>query len=132
MNESIPLLDHRVANPRPMWEAAVNQQVLPYLNDHQVDGLVVLPGAAYVEAGLAAFHQITGDARWTMSAQLQFHHALMLTATGADHIVDVELDQASGEYGFYSRESAEQLNSATQCVWKHLCDFGDGTVGRFI
>ena len=110
LGESIhPLLDHRVANPRPMWEAAVNQQVLPYLNDHQVDGLVVLPGAAYVEAGLAAFHQITGDARCTL-VQLQFHHALMPTATGADHIVHVELDQASGEYGFYSRESAEQLN----------------------
>lgn len=104
-----PLLDRRVPNPRPMWEAAVNGQILPYLNDHQVDGLVVMPGAAYVEAGLAAFQQVTGDARCAL-VQLQFHQALMPNTGGADQIVHVELDQTSGEYGFYSRESAEQQN----------------------
>lgn len=104
-----PLLDRRVPNPRPMWEAAVNGQTLPYLNDHQVDGLVVMPGAAYVEAGLAAFQQVTGDARCAL-VQLQFHQALMPNTGGADQIVHVELDQTSGEYGFYSHESAEQQN----------------------
>ena len=104
-----PLLERRVANPRPMWEATVNGQSIPYLNDHQVDGLVVMPGAAYVEAGLAASQQVRGDARCTL-VQLQFHQALMPTANGSDQIVHVELDQTSGEYGFYSRESAEHLN----------------------
>lgn len=109
IGESIhPLLDRRVPNPRPMWEAAVNEHVLPYLNDHQVDGLVVMPGAAYVEAGLAAFHQVTGDARCAL-VQLQFHQALMPNANGSDQIVHVELDQTSGEYGFYSRESGEEV-----------------------
>jgi acyl transferase domain-containing protein len=103
-----PLLDRRVANPRPMWEAAVNEHVLPYLNDHQVDGLVVMPGAAYVEAGLAAFRQVTGDTRCAL-VQLQFHQALMPNANGSDQIVHVELDQTSGEYGFYSRESGEEV-----------------------
>lgn len=104
-----PLLERRVANPRPMWEATVNGQILPYLNDHQVDGLVVMPGAAYVEAGLAASQQVRGDARCAL-VQLQFHQALMPTVNGSDQIVHVELDQTSGEYGFYSRESAEHLN----------------------
>ncbi|MBS0149898.1 MAG: SDR family NAD(P)-dependent oxidoreductase [Nitrospira sp.] len=104
-----PLLDRRVPNPRPMWETAVNGQILPYLNDHQVDGLVVMPGAAYVEAGLAAFQQVTGDARCAL-VQLQFHQALMPNTSEADQIVHVELDQTSGEYGFYSHESAEQMN----------------------
>ncbi len=104
-----PLLDRRVTNPRPMWEAAVNAQVLPYLHDHQVDGLVVMPGAAYVEAGLAAFQQVTGDTRCAL-VQLQFHQALMPSANGSDQIVHVELDQTSGEYGFYSREGGEEVH----------------------
>ena len=48
-----PLLDHRLSDPRPTWQYQLNHQYLPYLKDHQVDGLVVMPGAAYVETGLA-------------------------------------------------------------------------------
>jgi len=104
-----PLLDHRVASPRPMWESTVNAQVLPYLNDHQVDGLVVLPGAAYVEAGLAAFQQVTGEIQCAL-VQLQFHQALVPNAMAADQIIHVEFDAVSGEYSFYSRESGESTD----------------------
>ena len=104
-----PLLDTRLPNPRPTWEAAVNSRVLPYLRDHQVDGLVVMPGAAYVEAGLAAFHQITGETRCEL-VQLQFHQALVSNTNGTDQIVHVSMDPVSGEYGFYSRDTAELVN----------------------
>ena len=56
-----PLLDKRLSDPHPTWQFQLNHQYLPYLKDHQVDHLVVMPGAAYVEAGLAIHSQLFGN-----------------------------------------------------------------------
>jgi acyl transferase domain-containing protein/aryl carrier-like protein len=37
-----------------LWATALDQQRLPWLGDHRVQGAVVLPGAAYLEMALAA------------------------------------------------------------------------------
>ncbi|MBD9357362.1 type I polyketide synthase [Methylomonas albis] len=104
-----PLLDRRLPDPRPTWQSAVNRQLLPYLSDHQVDGLLVMPGAAYVEAGLAAFQQFTGSAKCILE-QLNFHQALVLDESGNEQVIHVGLDQDNGEYSFFSRDFDDQLN----------------------
>ncbi|WP_194820178.1 type I polyketide synthase [Nocardia sp. XZ_19_385] len=48
-----PLLGRRVAVAEPAWHQIVSSQRLPWLRDHRVDGAVVMPGAAYLEAALA-------------------------------------------------------------------------------
>ncbi len=107
IGESIhPLLDSRSTSPRPTWESTVNEHMLPYVSDHQIDGLVVLPGAAYVEAGVAAFQQVTGNDACAL-VQLQFHQALVMTDADTDQIVHVEMDASSGEYSFYSRDAGD-------------------------
>ena len=47
-----PLLGHRQNTPQPSWEQLLNNQYLPWLPEHVVQNLVVLPAAAYIEIGL--------------------------------------------------------------------------------
>lgn len=49
-----PLLGRRAAVAEPAWHQAVSASRLPWLADHQVDGTVIMPATAYVEAALAA------------------------------------------------------------------------------
>ena len=107
-----PLLDHRVSDPTPTWESTVNRHILPYLHDHQVDGLVVMPGAVYVEAGLAAVRHVTGRAACVME-QLTFHQALVLSEQGHEPVLHVVWDQGRGAYSFFSREGDDP--STWQC-----------------
>jgi len=96
-----PLLDRRLSGPKPAWQGAINQQFLPYLNDHRVDELVVMPGAAYVEAGLAAFNQATGDTACAIE-QLYFHQALILSGNESEPFTHVDYDPENGQYAFHS------------------------------
>jgi acyl transferase domain-containing protein len=49
-----PLLGGRVRAARPLWEAGLGDERFGYLEDHLVQGVLVFPGAAYVEMALAA------------------------------------------------------------------------------
>ncbi|MFF5251179.1 SDR family NAD(P)-dependent oxidoreductase [Streptomyces leeuwenhoekii] len=49
-----PLLGRRVAVAEPAWHQILSSLRLPWLADHRVDGAVVMPGTAYLEAALAA------------------------------------------------------------------------------
>lgn len=44
------------------WLSEMNINFMPWLPDHKVEGMIVLPGAAYVEAALAAHAQLAIDA----------------------------------------------------------------------
>lgn len=47
------MLNRKVESPVPTWQTEANTQFFPWLNDHQIEGSVIFPAAAYVEAGLA-------------------------------------------------------------------------------
>ncbi|UJP00236.1 MAG: SDR family NAD(P)-dependent oxidoreductase [Nitrosomonas sp.] len=116
-----PLLDHRLSDPRPTWQYQLNHQYLPYLKDHQVDGLVVMPGAAYVETGLALYAELFGNNSCTL-ANLQFHQALLLGSDqDPDPVVHVTYDPDTKEYAFFSREQKNHLD------WQlhSLCQLAD-------
>ena len=104
-----PLLDRRLSGPQPVWQSTINRQFLPFLGDHQVDGLVVMPGAAYVEAGLAAFNQVTGNTACVIE-QLHFHQALVLSENESEPSIHVSFDQENGQYAFYSHRHDSTLD----------------------
>ncbi|MER5900208.1 SDR family NAD(P)-dependent oxidoreductase [Streptomyces mirabilis] len=56
-----PFLGRRAAVAEPTWHQTVSSLRLPWLYDHRVDGAVVMPGTAYVEAALAAGRVTFGD-----------------------------------------------------------------------
>lgn len=50
----------RTGASHPEWECDVSVGALPWLRDHVVAGMVLLPGAAYLDAALAAAKRVTG------------------------------------------------------------------------
>lgn len=96
-----PLLDQRLSAPLPTWQTSIHSQFLPYLTDHRVDGLVVMPAAAYVEACLAAQMQLAGE-KPCIIEQLSFQQALIIDPA-EESFVHVTLDAENGEFAFFSR-----------------------------
>jgi acyl transferase domain-containing protein/NADP-dependent 3-hydroxy acid dehydrogenase YdfG/acyl carrier protein len=95
------LLGRRVDGPTPQWEASLNRNLLPYVADHRVEELVVLPGAAYVELGLAVHRETTGAAHAVVEA-LEFHKALVVDP-GDEPVLRVTYDDRSRECTVHSR-----------------------------
>ncbi|MHC9292779.1 sulfolipid-1 biosynthesis phthioceranic/hydroxyphthioceranic acid synthase [Mycobacterium sp. LTG2003] len=60
-----PLLGSHVVLPeepeRHVWQGEVGTEAQPWLGDHQVHNVAVLPGAAYCEMALAAAHTVLGE-----------------------------------------------------------------------
>jgi len=64
------LLGFRQPGPVPFWLNHLDPDVLPWLGDHVVEGLPVLPAAAVLEMALAATRARRPDAarsKWSMS-----------------------------------------------------------------
>lgn len=60
----------------PAWEVELNRYYFPFIEDHKVQGNVVVPGATYVEAGLALNRELNHDKPCTLS-DLVFHQMLV-------------------------------------------------------
>jgi polyketide synthase 5 len=77
-----PLLGQHVRlheeSERHVWQAEVGTDVLPWLGDHQINSVAVLPGAAYCEMALAAARMTLGDAAEVRD--VRFEQALLLDA----------------------------------------------------
>jgi myxalamid-type polyketide synthase MxaE and MxaD len=103
-----PLLGWHFISPHPAgthcWEATLDKKSLPYLDDHRIQGVAVLPASAYLEMALAAAVEVFG-AQSVALQDIEFRKALFLPE-GATHTIQVILSQgADGAAAFhiYSR-----------------------------
>ncbi|WP_067461953.1 type I polyketide synthase [Nocardia amamiensis] len=71
------MLGQRTAASAPEWEVELSVAALPWLPDHVVDGSVVLPGAAYLDAALSAAAVRTGRAAFGLES-VQFVAPLVI------------------------------------------------------
>jgi polyketide synthase 5 len=75
-----PLLGPRVRlqeePERHVWQAEVGTAAQPWLGDHQIRNVAVLPGAAYCEMALAASRAVLGEA--SEVRDIRFEQALLL------------------------------------------------------
>src|SRR6185369_2850198 len=65
-----------------VWQAVVDLERLPYIDDHRVQGLAVLPGAGYVEMAMAAAAQAFGAQKRVLSS-FEFRRLLFFPEDGA-------------------------------------------------
>ena len=81
-----PLLGRRIALAHPgaghLWESRIDARRLPYLDDHRVQGVRVLPGAVYVELALAAGAEVCGPEPLTLKG-VELHAPLFLPDGGS-------------------------------------------------
>jgi FkbH-like protein/FkbM family methyltransferase len=80
---SNPLLGEQIesANGSYTWETGLEIASLAYLQDHSLQGVLVLPGAAYVEMALAAYAAAFGRTPEVLEA-VEFHRMLFLPENG--------------------------------------------------
>ncbi|MGI5341480.1 beta-ketoacyl synthase N-terminal-like domain-containing protein [Streptomyces sp. CA-181903] len=101
-----PLLGTRISAAEARWETTVDPSVLSWLDDHQVDGITVLPGTAYVEMARAAGRRALGAAAEVHD--LEIVHALTLpTATSGPSLLTT-VDDEDGLVRVTSRGPADQ------------------------
>lgn len=93
-----PLLGQAVSAVHPTWELELSTASVPFIADHQVQGSVLLPGAAYIEMALAAGEEAYGSADHRVE-NLRLHRALILDDT-CDPILRTTLKQDTGTLEF--------------------------------
>ncbi|MFJ9946695.1 amino acid adenylation domain-containing protein [Kitasatospora sp. NPDC091207] len=72
-----PLLGRRLAGAEPAWEARLDAEALPYLEDHRIQGQVLFPAAGYLEMAVQAVRALTGGADAAL-AGIELRKALFL------------------------------------------------------
>jgi acyl transferase domain-containing protein len=91
-----------------LWEFKVSQGRMPFLKDHGIQGMAVMPATAYVEMALEAAAQVFGE-RASLTS-LKFDKALFIRKDAA---LTVQVgfsvsDQNGGEFHIYSRRDEER------------------------
>jgi acyl transferase domain-containing protein/acyl carrier protein len=98
-------LNDNLRLPDPSWEVEINHHFLPWLEDHQVENKVVIPGAAYVEAGLALHEKEFGDAACTLQ-ELRFNQVLVADPSKVQ-MLHTTYNRDTKIYQVYSREKGD-------------------------
>jgi acyl transferase domain-containing protein/NADPH:quinone reductase-like Zn-dependent oxidoreductase/NAD(P)-dependent dehydrogenase (short-subunit alcohol dehydrogenase family)/acyl carrier protein len=78
-----------------LWETTLDRMRLPWLDDHRVQGAVVLPGAAFVEMGLAAGAEAFGGGPFLIT-DVVFLEALAFSGDAAVPVQVVTTEEQPG------------------------------------
>jgi len=107
-------LESASAPGRHFWELDLGAHSLHYLDEHRVQGAIVLPGAAYLEMVLAAAGQVL-DEDALMVEDVTFDKALFLPETGGRR-VQVVLSSERPE-GISCQVFGRSINMEEQDAW---------------
>jgi acyl transferase domain-containing protein/NADPH:quinone reductase-like Zn-dependent oxidoreductase/acyl carrier protein len=97
-----PMLSRKIKSPQKTWQVEINRQHFPWLEDHKVDGSIVFPAAAYVEAGLAIY----GGAPCVLE-DLDFQQVLTIPQD-KESILQVTLDEETKMFKVHSLLSSDE------------------------
>uniref|UniRef100_UPI003F4931A4 SDR family NAD(P)-dependent oxidoreductase n=1 Tax=Nonomuraea bangladeshensis TaxID=404385 RepID=UPI003F4931A4 len=100
-----PLLGERAPLMEPAWQGRLEPERLPWLPDHEIDGTVIMPGAAYIEMALAAGRRALGGPVEVLA--LRFPSAMTLSAADPVRQTQVTLSDEDGLFRIASRSGQE-------------------------
>ncbi|MEI8083082.1 MAG: polyketide synthase dehydratase domain-containing protein, partial [Actinomycetes bacterium] len=110
-----PLLGAHVRLPekpeRHVWQADIGTAAQPWLADHTIRTVAVLPGAAYCEMALAAAHAVLGGA--VEVRDIRFEQALLLDEQTTVFAVASSAPAGVLDFLVESDEGGEQVRHAT-------------------
>lgn len=106
--DTYPMLGDPDMEGRPGWLLQVGTELLPWLPDHVVGGMRIMPGAAYLDAALSAAASRSGDRRVALE-DVRFVAPLVMTQPDVPFL-ELGVEDASGRFLIRSR-------SATGSVW---------------
>ncbi|MFG3054242.1 amino acid adenylation domain-containing protein [Kitasatospora sp. NPDC048239] len=91
-----PLLGRRLPSAEPLWEARLDAEALPYLEDHRIQGDVLFPAAGYLEMAVQAVRALTGGTDAAL-AGIELRKALFLP-DGEARAVQLALSAEDGGF----------------------------------
>ncbi len=94
-------LNNNMRMPFPAWEVEINRYFFPWLEDHKIESMIVVPGAAYVEAGLALHEKTYLNQACTLQG-LEFHQVLVVDEK-KNQMFHTQYNPATRSYSVYSR-----------------------------
>ena len=110
-----PLLGLPLALARPrqwVWERDLGARDLPFLADHRVEGVMVVPATAYLEMALAASAQVAGELPAAL-ADVRFLSPLVVPEAGARRVqVVLGAGEEEAEFQVFSRPDGADPNGA--------------------
>jgi polyketide synthase 5 len=110
---------HLLEEPeRHVWQAELGTAAQPWLGDHQIRNVAVLPGAAYCEMALAAARAVLGQA--SEVRDIRFEQALLLdeqTTVGASAVLS---SPGVVDFTVETKRAGEQARHATAVL--HLAE----------
>jgi acyl transferase domain-containing protein len=101
-----------------LWERAINLDTHPWLRDHQVQGVAILPGSAYVEMALAAAGGVLGGASLSLQ-QLEYLRPIFLRDRTECLFLATLILRADGvaRFEIHSRVLERQKTGAPKQPW---------------
>ncbi len=95
-----------VAHPSLLhvWETTLDKRTLPYLNDHQVQGITAVPVSAYIEMAQAAATDALGEGKHVLT-DIELKKLLFLPGEVPARVQVILSSEAQEQVGFhvYSR-----------------------------
>ncbi|GGK91818.1 type I polyketide synthase [Nocardia jinanensis] len=116
-----------VDGARPTWEISWDDHRLSWVREHDVFGSVIVPGAAYIEAALAAAAEATG--RSCALEFVEFERACVLS--DEPQISRLELDPEDGTFEFHQRSVRGDTWMRNARGRFHVLDSGAGSAEVF-
>ncbi|HJW12209.1 MAG TPA: type I polyketide synthase, partial [Albitalea sp.] len=111
-----PILAKRIDAPIPAWEVDLDAPQLAFLDDHQIQGAVVFPGAGYIEMASHAARSLYGSLDAVEFDDVSFSKALYLSP---DQPVTLRITIEPATHGFAITSRAygvEQASWQTHCT----------------
>lgn len=96
---------------RHVWQGEVGTAAQPWLGDHQIRNVAVLPGAAYCEMALGAAHVVLGEAAEVHD--ISFEDALLLDERTTIGVSAVVASPGVVEFSVETNHDNEQSRQAT-------------------
>ena len=96
------------------WEIELSSQIFPYLKDHQIQGVIILPGTAYLGIAQAGADRIFEAGAYLLK-DVEFHKALFLREndTRIAQLIFVPNLQGETEFKIYS----QPINTGQDYPW---------------
>jgi len=94
------------------WEIRLDKESLPFLDDHRIEGVAVLPASVYVEMASAAAQKALSSQSIAL-ADVEFHRALFIPDDASTTIQVIVAPRDDGSASFQIHSSSAQAESSS-------------------
>jgi acyl transferase domain-containing protein/NAD(P)-dependent dehydrogenase (short-subunit alcohol dehydrogenase family)/acyl carrier protein len=105
------LLGQAIPGPGSSWRSALTHNSAPFLWDHMVDGMVVFPGAGYVQMMLAAQRNCSPEA-WGVIEDIEFKNAFVL-GDSEKPVLETRIDGKDNSVSVSARRTSDSESWST-------------------